>query len=120
MPIKQVKQISNKDSKVWFTDITLAVDSTNKMQLNIGGQALVPKDGAQVTHNLSFQLLFEALQEGISNHVVVITRNGKIIKDPEPHQTDIAGQVCWFDLSAGETDLSNVEINQLIHIEQGT
>ena len=118
MPIQQVNQFSDQNNKIWFTEVTIEVDATNKMQLNIGGTALVPINGVQTSYPLNAQIPFIA--DG-AHHVLIICRDGTLVLDPNPTvDRNLAGQICWFDLPVGTADLTTITINQLVHVQEGS
>jgi len=116
--IQQVSQFSDQNSRIWFTGVTIAVDATNTMQLDIGGTALVTLNGVQQSFTLDAAIPITA--DGL-NHNIVLCTDGTIVLDPSyqvPRQ--IASAFCWLTVPIGTTDLNTITINQLVHVQEGS
>lgn len=111
MSVVQIKQYSTKD-KIWLSDVFITVSGLN---LIISGTAYIKN----TAYTLNATIPFTAPTTGTDHHIITIDDTGTIVVDPAPTRTNIVGYICWFDLPAGTTDLSTIEINQLIHIEEG-
>lgn len=112
MPIVPVQQASSQDNRPWFTGVTLQVAG---MTLTIGGAAYV----AGQAHALNASVPITAPAAGTDHHALYICEDGTLILDPGPSPASpLYGQILWFDVPAGTTDLGTVTINQLIHIPE--
>lgn len=116
MSINLIQQYSDRDSKVWFADVVI---QTSGLSLVISGTAYVPAMGKQNSYNLSATIPFDPPASGTEHHLIVIALDGTLVVDPAPNRTDIAAGIIFFDLPAGTTDLGNVDINQITHVQEG-
>lgn len=112
MTITSISQASNSATKAWFTNVTLQVTG---MILTIGGTAYV----AGQANALNASIPVAAPAAGTDHHSLYICQDGTLILDPGPSPASpLYGQILWFDVPAGTTDLGAIAINQLIHIPE--
>lgn len=110
--IKLIEQKSSRADRPWFTDVTVEADG---LTLLIGGAARV----AGVDYPLDAAIALEAPTEGSEHHSVVICTDGVLILDPGPAPSHpLYGEICWLDLPAGCTDLADIDVFKLTHIEE--
>lgn len=110
--IRQITQGSSRDGRPWFTSVTL---QTAGLTLIVGGTAYV----AGVAHTLDASIDVQPPASGSEDHVLYTCSDGALILDPGPEPSKpLYGQICWFTVPAGCTDLADIDINQLVHVEE--
>lgn len=110
--IRTVTQLSSRADRPWFSEVTAQIEG---LRILVGGTAYV----AGQPYPLAADVEIEPPAAGVEHHELLICTDGTLILDPSPQPSrPLYGQILWLDVPAGCSDLADVDVYRLVHVEE--